>query len=972
MKKTLIAQPNTTTSFSSNSFGYRHLGLSQEELQEMLKFLKVKSLEELIQQTIPASIRTDYPLDIGEGLTETEYLQSLKNIADKNQVFRSYIGLGYYNCIVPTVIQRNVFENPAWYTAYTPYQAEISQGRLEALLNFQTMVSDLTGMEIANASLLDEATAAAEAMLMLYRIQNKSSKKETRNVFFVSEDCFPQTIEVIQTRANPLNIELVIGNHEEFEFNDKVFGVLLQYPSQTGNVTNYQSFVEKAHEKNALVVAASDLLALTLLTPPGEWGADVVVGNTQRFGVPLGYGGPHAAFFATKEKYARQLPGRIIGVSQDRQGKKAYRMALQTREQHIRRDKATSNICTAQALLAMMASFYAVYHGAEGLKRIAQQVHALTQLLVQQLDALEIPVVHEHYFDTISVYLPRKVYHEVRNQALERGINLRYFKPNFINISLDECTTPQDVLTLTRLFAMALDKKPPEFPKEKWQPNSMQFPKELTRKSAFLEHPVFKVHRTETEMLRYIKSLENKDLSLTHSMIPLGSCTMKLNATTSLMPVSWEAFSNIHPFAPIDQTEGYLQVFNELEKQLCKVTGFEACSLQPNSGAQGEFAGLMVIRAYHLDRDEGHRNIALIPTSAHGTNPASAVMSGMKVVLVKCAENGDIDLDDLRTKAEKYQDNLAALMITYPSTHGVFEEGVKEATDIIHQYGGLVYMDGANMNAQVGLTNPANIGADVCHLNLHKTFSIPHGGGGPGMGPICCNEKLAPYLPSHGFFGSQEDTKNISAVSATPWSSASILLIAYGYIKMLGDAGLTASTQYAILNANYIKERLDDHFPILYVGENGRVAHELILDFREYQKSINVTVEDISKRLMDYGFHAPTVSFPVNGTLMIEPTESESKAELDRFCEAMIAIKGELDAITDGSVDPENNVLKNAPHTLEEVTANDWDYPYSRQEAAYPLDWVRQHKFWASVARISNSYGDRNLMCSCPPLESYV
>jgi len=964
---------SSNVAFVSTHFAHRHIGTSSEECKTMLDFLGLDSVDALMKQTIPANIAKE-DLKVGEALSEVAYLEHIQKIGEKNEVFRSFIGLGYYDCVVPSVIQRNVFENPAWYTAYTPYQAEISQGRLEALLNFQTMVSDLTGMDLANASLLDEATAAAEAMLMLYRVQNKSSKKETRNVFFVSENCFPQTIEVMQTRAEPLDIELVVGEHENFEFSDKVFGILLQYPSQTGNVVDYADFVGKAQENDSLVVVAADLLSLTLLTPPGEWGADVVIGNTQRFGVPLGYGGPHAAFFATKEKYARQIPGRIIGVSQDKHGNPAYRMALQTREQHIRRDKATSNICTAQALLAMMAGFYATYHGATGLKIIAMRVHQMTHLLAKKLEALEIAVVFDTYFDTLSIFLTTETYYKVRNTALENGINLRYHKPNYINISLDERTTEEEVEKLVRIFASALDKKLPDLPNQKLKKDTLHFPKNLKRKSDFLTHPVFKNYCSETEILRYLKQLENRDLSLVHSMIPLGSCTMKLNSTTSLVPVSWKSFSSIHPFAPTKQTEGYLQLFKSLENHLSNITGFDACSLQPNSGAQGEYAGLMVIRAYHIDRGDTHRNIVLIPTSAHGTNPASAVMTGMNVVLVKCADNGDIDIEDLQEKATLHSDNLAALMVTYPSTHGVFEPSVKKATDIVHKRGGMVYMDGANMNAQVGLTNPAAIGADVCHLNLHKTFSIPHGGGGPGMGPICCNKALAPYLPSHGFLGrkAKEGAKNITAVSAAPWSSSSILLIAYGYIKMLGDVGLKGSTEFAILNANYIKERLDDYFPILYVGEHGRVAHELILDFRKYQKDLGITVEDVAKRLMDYGFHAPTMSFPVNGTMMIEPTESESLVEIDRFCEAMISIKGELDAIAAGTLDKENNVLKNAPHTLAELTSDEWLYPYSRQDAAYPLEWVRNNKFWTSVGRISNSFGDRNLICSCPPIEAYA
>ncbi|MFK7908002.1 MAG: aminomethyl-transferring glycine dehydrogenase, partial [Chitinophagales bacterium] len=906
-------------------------------------------------------------------LSEYHFLQHIRSVAAKNKLWKSYIGLGYYGTITPPAIQRNVFENPGWYTQYTPYQAEIAQGRLEALLNFQTMVSDLTGMELANASLLDEGTAAAEAMQMAYRLKNKR-KKQLRNVFFVDKSCLQTTIEVLKSRAEPLEVEIEVGDFQTYEFQDKVFACLLQYPAQNGAVHNYASIVEKAQAVDAMVIVAADLLSLCLLTPPGEWGADVVVGNTQRLGVPMGYGGPHAAYFATKEAYARQLPGRIIGVSIDNNENPAYRMALQTREQHIRRDKATSNICTAQALLAIMAGMYAVYHGGEGLKAIAKEVHELTCLLDTKLQKLGFTQSNEHYFDTLLIDLRKHTSTSglrVKRVTELEEVNFHYLDEScdLIGISLDETCSLEDVNRIVRVFAEANDIGFSEN-EEVSEKVSSKIPNDLQRQSAFLTHPVFNTYHSETKLMRYIKGLENKDLSLTHSMIPLGSCTMKLNAAVQLMPVSFPEFSQLHPFVPIEQAAGYQQVFEELERDLSEITGFAACSLQPNSGAQGEYTGLMVIRAYHQDRGDVHRNIALIPSSAHGTNPASAVMAGMKVVIVKCDENGNIDVADLKLKAEKYSQNLAALLVTYPSTHGVFEAAIQEICQTVHEHGGQVYMDGANMNAQVGLTNPAMIGADVCHLNLHKTFSIPHGGGGPGMGPICVAEHLKEFLPAHRF-KPNSSPKGIYAIASAPWSSASILLISYAYIKLLGEEGVAQATKYAILNANYIKQRLADYYDVLYVGEEGRVAHELILDIRPFKRSHGIEVTDIAKRLMDYGFHAPTVSFPVAGTIMIEPTESESKEEIDRFCEAMISIYKEMEEILLGTADMKDNVLKNAPHTLQELTANDWSHSYSRQKAAYPLPYLYNHKFWVKTARISNSYGDRNLICSCPPIESY-
>lgn len=958
-----------------NRFALRHLGPNDAEVRDMLQSIQADSFEQLIKETIPDSIRLPQSVKLDEPLSEYEFLQHIRGIASQNKVWKSYIGMGYYGTVTPPAIQRNIFENPGWYTQYTPYQAEIAQGRLEALLNFQTMVSDLTGMELANASLLDEGTAAAEAMIMAHRIKNKRKRAgDIANEIFVDEGCLLQTIEVVKARAIPLEMEVVVGDYKTYEFTEKTFACLLQYPTQNGSVNDYSVVVQKAQAADAMVLVAADLLSLSLLTPPGEWGADVVVGNTQRFGVPMGYGGPHAAYFAVKEEYARQIPGRIIGVSIDNNENPAYRMALQTREQHIRRDKATSNICTAQALLAIMAGMYAVYHGAEGLKNIAGQVHQLTCVLNKKLEQLGYNQLNEHFFDTLLI--------DLRNHTSTSGlrvkrvteleeVNFNYLDDScdLIGISLDETCSMEDVNRIVRVFAEANDRTFSENG-QSYSNIPSKIPTQLQRQSEFLTHPIFKMHQSETKLMRYIKSLENKDLSLTHSMIPLGSCTMKLNAAVQLMPVSFPEFSQLHPFVPVEQAQGYQRVFEELERDLSEITGFAACSLQPNSGAQGEYAGLMVIRAYHHDRGDTHRNIALIPSSAHGTNPASAVMAGMKVVIVKCDENGNIDVEDLKRKTQKYSENLAALLVTYPSTHGVFETDIKEICDTIHQHGGQVYMDGANMNAQVGLTNPAMIGADVCHLNLHKTFSIPHGGGGPGMGPICVAEHLKDFLPSHPF-SSKNTSKGISAVASAPWSSASILLISYAYIKLLGVEGVTNATKYAILNANYIKYRLSEYYDVLYVGERGRVAHELILDLRPFKRSHGIEVDDIAKRLMDYGFHAPTVSFPVAGTIMIEPTESESKEEIDRFCDAMISIRQEMEEIIEGVADSEDNVLKNAPHTLQELTANEWSHAYSRKKAAYPLPYLNDHKFWVKTARISNSYGDRNLICSCPPLEAY-
>ncbi|MCU0427022.1 MAG: aminomethyl-transferring glycine dehydrogenase [Candidatus Kapabacteria bacterium] len=961
-------------------FANRHIGPNAEEQAAMCAAIGVDSLETLIRETVPESIRLKQPLRLAPAQTEHEFLADLKSLAQENKIFKSYIGMGYANCITPPVILRNVLENPGWYTQYTPYQAEIAQGRLESLLNFQTMIIDLTKLEIANASLLDEATAAAEAMHLMYAARTKESVQNNANVLFVSEECLPQTIDVLKTRCEPLEIEVLIGDHTtlNWEKNPRIFGAVLQYPTVNGEVYDYRAFCDAAHEHHAMVCVAADLMSLALLTPPGEFGADIAVGSAQRFGVPMGYGGPHAAFFATKEEYKRLLPGRIIGVSIDAQGGVAYRMALQTREQHIKRDKATSNICTAQALLANMAAMYAVYHGASGIKSIASRIHALTTLLAKSLVKLGFSLANDYWFDTLTVsfeYASTK--DNIRKFALTHGMNFRYSpddapKP-FVGISLDETTTFNDIQIILVCFAKATgrDLSRIGFDDLAQQADLTHFPPALKRESGYLTHPVFNRYHSEHEMLRYVKHLENKDLSLAHSMIALGSCTMKLNATTEMIPVTWAEFGALHPFAPLDQTQGYQRIFKELENALCEITGFADVSLQPNAGAQGEYAGLLTIRAYHRSRGQAHRDIALIPSSAHGTNPASAVMAGMNVVVVGVDERGNINMDDLRAKAEQHKDNLAALMVTYPSTHGVFESTIKEICDLVHSYGGQVYMDGANMNAQVGLTSPAMIGADVCHLNLHKTFCIPHGGGGPGMGPICVASHLAPFLPGHAVVNIGSDSA-IPAVSAAPWGSASILLISYAYIRMMGGAGLTRATEVAILNANYIKARLEKHYPVLYSGENGRAAHELIFDLRDFKRTAGVEAEDVAKRLMDYGFHAPTLSFPVPGTIMVEPTESESLEELDRFCEAMLSIRREIAAIEEGKADKTDNVLKNAPHTAHVTSADNWAHNYTRQEAAYPLAWVRERKFWPTVGRINSTYGDRNLVCACPPMESYM
>ncbi len=951
------------------AFADRHHGADTAETESMLQKVGVASIEELIQKTIPASIRLKNPLNLPEAQSEAEFLKSFKALASKNIITKSYIGTGYHECVTPGVILRNILENPGWYTAYTPYQAEIAQGRMEALINFQTMVCDLTGMEIANASLLDESTAAAEAMSMFWGVRKGAKKKA--NVFFVSELCHPQTIELLQTRAEPLGIELIIGSHLDFDITQSdLFGMCLQYPASDGEVYDYTHLISAANEHDVKVVVAADLLSLALLKAPGEMGADAVVGSSQRFGVPMGYGGPHAAFFATKDEYKRQLPGRIIGVSIDSQGNPAYRMALQTREQHIRREKATSNICTAQVLLAVMAGMYSVYHGPKGIKQIAERVHGLTELTRRGLKELGFKTRNTHQFDTLRVIVEDKGLHtKIHGLAINQKINFRYFDNQDLGIAFDEAKTLEDVVEVLGVFASASDQTMKFSILEEATSVMPNIPEALERQSAYLTHPVFNSYHTEHEMLRYIKRLESKDLSLVHSMIALGSCTMKLNATTEMIPVTWAELGNIHPFAPLAQVQGYQEIFKNLEAWLCEVTGFDAVSLQPNSGAQGEYAGLMTIRNYHLANGDTQRDIALIPSSAHGTNPASAVMAGMEVIVTKCDEQGNIDLADLKEKAEKYKDRLAALMVTYPSTHGVFEEDIQEICATIHQYGGQVYMDGANMNAQVGLTSPAMIGADVCHLNLHKTFCIPHGGGGPGMGPIVVAKHLAPYLPNHR-------TVNINgneatAVSAAPWGSASILAISYAYIAMMGGRGITEATEKAILNANYIKARLEAHYPILYTGKNGTCAHEFIIDCRAFKK-VEVEVADIAKRLMDYGFHAPTVSFPVPGTMMIEPTESESKAELDRFCDALIAVREEISELEEGKAEIGNNVIVNAPHTAAMVINSDWAFPYSREKAAYPLEFVKANKFFPSVAKIDNAYGDRNLMCSCIPVEAYT
>jgi glycine dehydrogenase len=942
-------------------FALRHIGIREEDLNTMFNTVGVENLEQLIFETIPQHIRLQEPLKLDEPMSEHKFLAHTEALSKKNKVFRTYIGLGYHESLIPSVIKRNILENPGWYTAYTPYQAEIAQGRLEALLNFQTIISDLTGMELANASLLDESTAAAEAMTMLFDVRSRDQKKNNVLKFFVSEEILPQTLSLLKTRSIPLGIELVVGNHEEFEYSADFYGALLQYPGKYGQVYDYAAFVAKAKENDIKVAVAADIMSLVLLTPPGEFGVDVVVGTTQRFGIPLGYGGPHAAFFATKEEFKRSIPGRIIGVTKDTDGKPALRMALQTREQHIKRDKATSNICTAQVLLAVMAGMYGVYHGPKGLKYIASKIHSTAVTLVDALENLGLYQINSAYFDTITVKADSN---KVRPIAEANEVNFYYVDNDTISIAVNEATSLKDLNQIISIFSEALGKTSKEVSSLL---NKTTISGNIERTSAFMENKVFNSYHSETELMRYIKKLERKDLALNHSMISLGSCTMKLNAASEMLPLSSSNWGNIHPFVPVDQAEGYQTILRELAKDLSVITGFADTSLQPNSGAQGEYAGLMVIRAYHESRGESERNICLIPSSAHGTNPASAVMAGMKVVVTKTDEKGNIDVADLEEKAKLHSDKLAALMVTYPSTHGVFESSIKQITKLIHDHGGQVYMDGANMNAQVGLTNPATIGADVCHLNLHKTFAIPHGGGGPGVGPICVAPQLVPFLPSNPVI-TTGGKDAITAISAAPWGSSLVCLISYGYIKMLGEYGLTQSTKIAILNANYIKHKLEGKFEVLYTGEKGRAAHEMILDCRPFKKN-GIEVTDIAKRLMDYGFHAPTVSFPVAGTVMIEPTESESLAELDRFCEAMTAIREEID---ESNIDEPNNVLKNAPHTLEMATTDDWQFPYSRQKASYPLPYIAENKFWPSVRRVDDAYGDRNLICTCAPIEAYM
>lgn len=945
----------------TDAFALRHIGPRENDLQHMLKTIGVDSIERLVYETLPDDIRLKAPLQLDPAMTEYEFANHIQELGNKNKVFQSYIGLGYHQAIVPAVIQRNIFENPGWYTAYTPYQAEIAQGRLEAILNFQTMVIELTGMEIANASLLDEGTAAAEAMALLFDVRTRDQKKNNTNKFFVSEEILPQTLSVLQTRSTPIGIELVVGNHETFEFSEEFFGAMLQYPGKFGQVYDYSQFISKAAANEIKVAVAADILSLTKLTPPGEMGAAVVIGTTQRFGIPLGYGGPHAAYFATKNEYKRSMPGRIIGVTIDANGNRALRMALGTREQHIKREKATSNICTAQVLLSVMAGMYAVYHGPKGLRYIANKVHAVAATTANELTKLGYEQTNSAFFDTIVVKADAQ---KIKVVAEQNNINFFYIDEATVSIAFNETTSIEDVAKIVSIFAAAKGSQAPEITE---LTVTNHFPEELNRTSSFLQHDVFNKYHSESAMMRYIKMLERKDLSLNHSMISLGSCTMKLNAASEMLPLSNPQWNNIHPFAPLDQAQGYQEMLRKLEQQLNVITGFAGTTLQPNSGAQGEYAGLMVIRAYHQSRGDHHRNVALIPSSAHGTNPASAAMAGMKIVVTKTLENGNIDVEDLREKAILHKDNLSCLMVTYPSTHGVFESAIQEITKIIHDNGGQVYMDGANMNAQVGLTNPATIGADVCHLNLHKTFAIPHGGGGPGVGPICVAPQLVPFLPTNPVIPTGGENA-ITAISAAPWGSALVCLISYGYISMLGAEGLKSATEHAILNANYIKEKLNGHYDTLYSGEMGRAAHEMILECRPFkQKGIEVT--DIAKRLMDYGFHAPTVSFPVAGTLMIEPTESENLEELDRFCDAMISIRKEIEAAT---IEDSNNVLKNSPHTLAMLTAETWDFPYSREQAAFPLDYIAENKFWPTVRRADDAYGDRNLVCSCAPIEAYM
>ena len=965
MKLTPVSESDMNNSANpfawSDRFVRRHIGPQPEAIRSMLETCGLSSLSALTDAAIPDDIRVAQSLRLPASRSEQGLLAELKTLADKNRVYRSFIGMGYYNCITPGVIQRNILENPGWYTQYTPYQAEIAQGRLEALLNFQTMVTDLTGMEIANASLLDEGTAAAEAIAMCQGMRGT----EDNQAIFLSDTCHPQTIEVVRTRAEVLGVQVLVGSHHTFDFSKKVFATLLQYPATDGTVHSYAAFVEKAHAAGAMVIVAADLLALTLLRPPGEFGADVAVGSAQRFGVPMGYGGPHAGYLATRDAFKRNLPGRLVGVSKDARGRAALRLTLQTREQHIRREKATSNICTAQVLLAVMASMYAVYHGPDGLKSIASRVHRITNAFVRGAQRLGHEVLNETFFDTVRLSVRGGSVKEILQHAESSQINVRVFDGSSVGVAFDEATSAEDLEALLRVFnnGAAL----PFSVAELAQPNSQAWETSLTRASAYLEHPVFHRYHSETEMLRYIRRLESRDLSLTTSMIPLGSCTMKLNATAEMLPVTWPEFGKMHPFAPIHQAEGYRALFEQLEGWLSEITGFAATSLQPNAGSQGEYAGLLVIRRYHQKRGDSHRTVCLIPTSAHGTNPASAVMAGMRVEPVACDSQGNIDIADLRAKAAAHAKDLAALMITYPSTHGVFEGTIREICQIIHQNGGQVYMDGANMNAQVGLCRPGDMGADVCHLNLHKTFCIPHGGGGPGVGPICVASHLAPYLPKHPM-ANTGGVDGIGPITSAPWGSASILVIPWIYIRLMGPDGLAEATQVAILNANYIARRLAPHFPILYKGQGGWVAHECILDLRHFKK---ITVEDVAKRLMDYGFHAPTVSWPVAGTIMVEPTESESKEELDRFCEAMIAIRQEIELVESGAMDAKNNPLKNAPHTADVVVAATWDRPYTREQAAYPAVWLKEHKFWPFVARIDNVFGDRNPVCSCSGMEDY-
>ena len=950
-----------------DKFVSRHIGPREEDIQEMLKVIGVESLDELIDQTIPANIRLADPLNLPNGLTEREYYRKIMKLAKKNKVFNTYIGMGWYDTITPSVILRNILENPVWYTSYTPYQAEISQGRLEALLNFQTMVCEMTAMPLANASLLDEATAAAEAMHMMFALRSRGQEKAGANICFVDELIWPHTLDVLITRAEPLGIELKVGNFREAVASENWFGVILQYPDSNGEIEDYAKFTKEVHEKGCKVSVATDLLALALITPPGEWGADIVFGSSQRFGVSMGYGGPIAAFFATRDEFKRDLPGRIIGVSKDVNGKTALRMALQTREQHIKREKATSNICTAQALLATMAGMYATYHGPEGIKAIADRVHSIATLLSDEIIRLGYKQTNTNFFDTIRIDLPRHVKREdIEWLSIDLEMNFRYFPNGQIGLSIDETTNIEDINWILEVFAKAANKPAPVIAAI---PEHMTIASEFIRQSPFLKQNVFSKYRSETEMARYIKRLEKKDISLVHSMISLGSCTMKLNAATEMLPLSWIEFNGIHPFVPKNQAMGYHELMEELRRDLAEITGFADISLQPNSGAAGEYAGLLVIREYHKSRGEGHRNVALIPSSAHGTNPASAVMAGMKVVVVPCDDRGNIDVEALKIKAEEYKNDLSCFMVTYPSTHGVFESSITEMCSIIHQFGGQVYMDGANMNAQVGLTNPSRIGADVCHLNLHKTFAIPHGGGGPGVGPICVAQHLVEFLPAHSVMNNGH--VGIHAVSGAPWGSASVLTITYGYIKMLGADGLTEATKIAILNANYIAARLKDNYGILYTGEQGRVGHEMILECRHLKAASGISETDISKRLMDYGFHAPTLSFPVHGTLMVEPTESESKEELDRFVDTMNAIFEEIKEVETGVADKVDNVLMNAPHTAEMLTANEWLHSYSREKAAYPLNWLRENKFWVPVGRVDAAWGDRNLFCTCEPLESY-